>query len=537
VKPLPLLIVALALLLCVPLLVVAGFVVVPSGEVWRHLAETVLDRYLGNSLWLLVWVALGTLAIGVSGAWLTALCEFPGRRVFEWALLLPLALPAYIVAYTYTGLLDGGGPIQSWIREVTGLRAGQYPFPQIRSLGGAAAMLALVLYPYVYLLTRATFLAQSTAVLEVSRSLGQDPWSSFFRLALPLARPAIVAGLSLAMMETLADYGVVQHFGVATFTTGIFRTWFGLGDVAAAAQLAALLLAVVFLLLALERWSRRRARYHHTDNRQGRHARFPLTGWRAAGAVALCAFPIVFGFLVPLAQLGAWAWPRAADFLDPAFQTLLWNSLTLAFAAALLCLAVALLLAYGRRLHPTPLTQGAVQLAGSGYAIPGAVVAVGVMIPFAWLDNQLDAWLRASLGISSGLLFSGTLFALLFGYLVRFLAVALGAVESGLTQLRPSLEQAARSLGETPLGVLRRLHLPLLRGSLFSALLLVFVEALKELPATLILRPFNFNTLAVRTYELAGDERLADSALPALAIVLAGLLPTLLLSRSIGRGD
>ena len=524
-----------ALLLALPLLTVVGFVFQPAGDVWQHLADTVLNQYIGNSLWLMLGVATGTLLMGVSSAWLTSMCNFPGRRFFEWAMLLPMALPAYIIAYTYTGLLDVAGPVQTSLREVFGWGFGDYWFPEIRSLGGAIAMLSLVLYPYVYLLTRATFLEQSMCVLEVSRSLGHGPWPTFFRLAIPMARPAIVAGLSLALMETLADYGTVHYFGVPTFTTGIFRTWFGLGDVAAAAQLASLLLAFVFVLIMLERWSRRKARYHHTDNRSGGFARFPLRGREAFIATLTCLLPLLFGFIVPIAQLGWWSLRNLEEFSDPAFLSLLVNSMLLAAAAALLALMLALLMAYGKRLHPTRPIRSMVTLAGMGYAVPGTVIAVGVMIPLAAFDNTLDSWMREHFDYSTGLLLSGSLFALLFSYLVRFLAVALNTVESGLLKIKPSIEQAARGLGRTQLGVLRSIHLPMLRGSLLTALLLVFVDVLKELPATLILRPFNFNTLAVRAYELASDERLEAAAPAAIAIVAAGLIPILILSYSITR--
>jgi iron(III) transport system permease protein len=522
-----------ALLLALPVLVVVGFLLVPAGDVWRHLAATVLPDYIGNSLLLMLGVAAGTLIGGVGTAWLTSMCRFPGRGLFEWALLLPMAMPAYIIAYTYTGMLDFAGPVQTALRAWTGWGYGDYWFPEIRSLPGAAVMLSLVLYPYVYLLSRAAFLSQSLCVLDVSRTLGNGPWQTFFRVALPLARPAIVAGLSLALMETLADYGTVQYFGVSTFTTGIFRTWFGLGSPAAAAQLSALLLGFVFALILLERWSRRHARYHHTSQREQPIRRLRLRGSRAWLAFAFCLLPLLFGFLLPAAQLGWWSLTVAEQSLDSTFGTLVLNSLGLAAGAAVLALLLALLLGYGRRLHPTPTVRSAVRVAGLGYAVPGTVIAVGVMIPFAWIDNGIDAWMRATFGVSTGLLLSGTLVALVFAYMVRFLAVALQTVESGLGKIRPSMDEAARSMGHRPAGVLRRIHVPMLRGSLLTALLLVFVDVLKELPATLILRPFNFNTLAVRAYELAGDERLADSGPAALTIVATGLLPVILLSRSI----
>jgi iron(III) transport system permease protein len=522
-------------LLALPVLVVAGFVFVPAGDVWRHLAQTVLADYVTNSLLLMLGVAVGTLIGGVGTAWLTSMCQFPGRGLFEWALLLPMAMPAYIIAYTYTGMLDFAGPVQTALRELTGWGYGDYWFPEIRSLRGAAVMLSLVLYPYVYLLSRAAFLSQSLCVLDVSRTLGNGPWRTFFSVALPLARPAIVAGLSLALMETLADYGTVQYFGVPTFTTGIFRTWFGLDSAPAAAQLSSLLLAFVFALIAVERISRREARYHHTSQGQQDIRRHRLTGWRSAAAVLFCLLPLMFGFLLPAGQLAVWALTIAETSLDRGFLVLVTHSIELAALASLLALALSLLLGYGRRLHPTRAISAAVRIAGMGYAVPGTVIAVGVIIPFAWVDNSLDAFMRATFGVSTGLLLSGTLIAVLFAYMVRFLAVSLQTVEAGLGKIRPSMDEAARSMGCTPGGVLQRVHIPMLRGSLLTALLLVFVDVLKELPATLILRPFNFNTLAVRAYELASDERLADSAPAALTIVLAGLLPVILLSRSITR--
>lgn len=526
---------AAALVLAAPVLTVFSFVLQPTGEVWRHLAATVLREYVTNSLLLALGVAGGTLLIGVSTAWLCTVCRFPGRRLFQWGLLLPMAMPAYIIAYTYTGMLDFSGPAQTALRAWFNWGYGDYWFPQVRSLGGAIVMLSLVLYPYVYLLARAAFLEQSTCVLEVSRTLGCGPWRSFFTVALPLARPAITAGLTLALMEALADFGTVQYFGVNTFTTGIFRTWFGLGDSAAAAQLASLMMSLMLVLIILERWSRRQSRYHHTTQRFRNLPGYNLRGWRMLGAMTTCLVPLFLGFLLPNMQLGIWVWRTWRRSLDAHFIELLRNSLLLALSAAGMALILALFMVYGQRLRRSPLLTGAVRLAGMGYAVPGLVIAVGVIIPFAWLDNTFDGWMRTTFGISTGLLLSGTLTALLFAYLVRFLAVSLHTVEAAMGKIRPSMDEAGRSLGLRPLAVLRSIHLPMLRGSLLTALLLVFVDVLKELPATLILRPFNFNTLAVRAFELASDEMLAESSLAALSIVLAGLLPVILLSRSIRR--
>ena len=524
-----------ALLLALPILVVFGYLFVPAGDVWQHLVDTVLADYLDNSLRLVVGVALGVLLLGIPTAWVTTVYEFPGRRLFEWALLLPLAIPAYIIAYTYTGLLEFAGPVQTLLRELTGWSARDYLLPDVRSLGGAVVMLSLVLYPYVYMMARASFLGQSLSTLEAGRVLGAGPWRVFFHITLPLARPAVVTGLSLALMETLADYGTVQYFGIATFTTGIFRTWFGLDDSAAAAQLAALLMSLVFLLILLEHYSRRRLRFFQTGGRYRHLQRLPLVGIRKWSVFTLCLLPLLFGFLIPSGQLLIWALSIAEETLDLRFLALVGNSLLLAALASLLTLALAIFLGYGRRLYPSRAMTFAVRLSAMGYAIPGTVIAVGVMIPFAWIDNRLDAWLRETLDLSSGLLLSGTLFILLFAYAVRFLAVALQSVESGLARVTPNMDDAARSLGEPPLGVLRKVHLPIMRGALFSALLLVFVDVLKELPATLILRPFNFNTLAVRAYELASDERLADSSVAALTIVAVGVVPVILLSRAVSR--
>ncbi|MCU7862629.1 MAG: iron ABC transporter permease [Candidatus Thiodiazotropha sp. (ex Lucinoma borealis)] len=525
----------IALLLSVPVLVVLSYLFVPAGEVWQHLVDTVLQDYVINSLLLMVGVAMGVLLVGVSTAWLTSMCQFPGRSLFEWALLLPMAIPAYIIAYTYTGLFDFAGPVQTLLRDWTGWGYGDYWFPEIRSIEGAALMLSLVLYPYVYLLSRAAFLGQSICVLDVSRSLGNGPWRTFFLVALPLARPAIVAGLSLALMETLADYGTVQYFGVSTFTTGIFRTWYGLNNAAAAAQLSAMLLLVVFALVILEKGSRRQARYHHTTQRHQALTRFQLNPRQSLMAFLICSGALLFGFILPAGQLLWWALTTAEESLDSRFLSLISHSLLLAGAASMLALLLALFLSYGKRRRGSWPATIAVRVAGMGYAIPGTVIAIGVMIPFAAFDNALDEWMRQQFGWSTGLLLSGTLAALIFAYLVRFLAVSLQTVEAGLGKIRPTMDEVARSMGTGSGEIVRRVHMPMLKGSLMTALLLVFVDILKELPATLILRPFNYNTLAVRAYELASDERLADASYAALTIVVVGILPVILLSRTITR--
>lgn len=532
-NPLVTLSVLLALLLSLPVLVVIAYLFSGSLDIWHHLYSTVLGDYVTNSLALLAGVGCGTLLLGVPTAWLTSVCEFPGRRLFSWLLLLPLAVPAYIIAYTYTGLLDFAGPVQTAIRHITGLGYGEYWFFEVRSLTGAIIMLTLVLYPYVYMMSRAAFLEQSSRTLEVASTLGHNHWRAFFHLALPLARPAIIAGLTLALMETLADYGTVQYFGVSTFTTGTFRTFYGLGDTAGAARLAAMLLGFVLLLIFLERYSRRRAQYH-TQGEQNRAAkRISLTPSQQLLAVLTCALPVLLGFIIPALVLLYWTLFEA-EFETSAFFQLAWNSFYLATSAAVIAVLLALLLAYARRLSPKSHAVGsAVTIAGTGYALPGTIIAIGILIPLAWLDHRLIDLAEKTLGADIGLIFSGTLVALLFAYTVRFLAVSLGSIQSGLGKISPSLDQAARTLGNTPVQVLKRVHVPLMKSSVLTALLVVFVDVLKELPATLILRPFNFNTLAVRAFELASDERLVDAAPASLMIVAVGLIPIILLSRSI----
>jgi len=526
--------VVIAAFISLPVIIIVSYLVQADGALWQHLLDTVLNDYLINSLLLLLGVGTGVILLGVPTAWLTSMCSFPGRRWLSWALLLPLAMPAYIIAYTYSGLLDFAGPVQTWIRDLTGLSYGAYWFFEIRSLGGAIIMMSLVLYPYVYLLARAAFLEQSVSSIEVGCSLGYSRWQALWKLALPMARPAIIAGLSLALMETLADYGTVQYYGVSTFTTGIFRTFYGYGDTAAAAQLAASLLAFVILLVLLERYSRRRARYHSAAESRARADLIPLSGSKAIMACVICLSPLMFGFIIPATQLLFWA-VFEAEPLGWDFVGLAWNSFSLAFLAAIIAVILAIILSYAKRTKPIKPVRTVLAMAGFGYALPGTIIAIGVLIPLAWLDHRLID-IFGSLGWDSpGLLLSGSLVALLFAYTVRFLAVALGSVQSGLEKIKPSLDQVGRSMGHSPLDILRKIHVPLMRSSILTAVLIVFVDVLKELPATLILRPFNFNTMAVRAYELASDERLVDAAPASIMIVLVGLIPVLMLHASIAR--
>ena len=528
--------VAIAAVFAIPILTVAGHVLMPaSSDVWRHLVSTVLPRYLWNTVGLILGVGVLTPVIGAGTAWLVTMCRFPGRRIFEWALILPLAVPAYVMAYAYTDFLQFTGPVQTALRDLTGLGPRAYWFPEIRSLGGAIAMLALVTYPYVYLLARASFLEQSVCALEVSRTLGCSRWGSFVRVALPLARPSIVAGTSLALMETLADFGTVSYFGVQTFTTGIVRAWSAFGDATAAAQLAAVLLGFVFGVLLLERSSRGRARYAHTSTQYRALPGYRLRGVSAFGAWLACALPILLGFLLPAGILFKLSLQRGDQQFGARFLELAGNSFTLAAVTALLAVLLATLMAYGQRLDPVRPTMLANRVAAMGYAIPGTVIAIGTLIPFAAVDNAVDAWMRSTFGIATGLILTGSIAALVFAYLVRFMAVALNTVEASLGRIRSSMDDAARALGHGPISTLRRVHAPMIWGSMATAGLVVFVDVMKELPATLVMRPFDFDTLAVQAHNLAADERLAEASTAALTIVAVGIIPVILLSKTIAR--
>ena len=525
-----------AVLIAVPILsVTANLLLAGAGDTWSHLASTVLPDYVLNTLILCVGVGIGVVVVGVSTAWLVSIHDFPGRRIFEWALVLPLAVPAYVMAYAYTDLLQFVGPVQTWLRETFDLSPGQYWFPDIRTVGGACVVFVFVLYPYVYLLARAAFLERASGMLEVGRSLGLGPWANFFRVSLPLARPAIAAGAALALMETLADFGAVTYFGVPTFTSGIYRAWFSLGDRVAAAQLAALLLGFVALVLFLERLSRGRARFHNTTGRNRPMPGYRLQGMKAAGAVLVCLLPLMLGFLIPGGTLLHMALSEGDAQFGERFIQLSRNSFVLAAVTAFAAVVVAVLLAYAARLTGTLLPKAINRFVGLGYAVPGSVIAVGILIPVTRLDVWLSSQVQAWTGYAPGLLLTGGIGALVYAYLVRFLAVSLQTVEASLAKITPTMDDASRSLGFGQTATLRKVHLPLLRGSLLTAGLLVFVDVMKELPATLVMRPFNFDTLATQAFTLASDERLAEASTAALAIVGVGVLPLILLSWQIAR--
>jgi len=528
--------VSIAAAAAVPIIAVIFIGLTPSDDIWSHLASTVLPLYIGTTLQLMIGVGIGTLIVGVGTAWLVSTCRFPGKRLFEWALLLPMALPAYVIAYVYTDIMEYAGPVQGLLRELFGWTTRRdYWFPEIRSLGGAVSMMTLVLYPYVYLLSRAAFLEQSVCVLEASRVLGRGPWRSFFSVALPLARPAIVIGVSLVLMETLNDFGTVDFFAVSTFTLGIYDVWLNMNNVAGAAQLAGLLLFFVAFLVLAERFSRRKQRFHHTTSRYQASPGYELVGWARRLATLGCLLPVVFGFLLPAAVLGSYAVVHFEAATSPEVFRHAGNSVLLSVLAAFLAVAIGIFMAYGVRLRNEKVVRFMARFASLGYAVPGSVLAVSVLVSLGALDNGIDGFMRRNFGASTGLLFSGSIAALTFGYLVRFLALSFGSIEASLGKITPSMDGAARSLGHGPFSTLRRIHIPLIRGSTLTAAMLVFVDCMKELPMTVILRPFNFHTLATYVHQYASDEQLGEASLAALAIVGFGILPVIVLSFAITR--
>ena len=524
-----------ALLVMLPILAVLWLALFPTENIWPHLASTVLPVYIKSTLILMAGTGALSVIIGVGTAWLVTLCHFPGRRLFEWALLLPFAIPAYVIAYIYTDLLEYAGPLQIALRDLFGWHSARdYWFPDIRSIGGAIAMLTLVLYPYVYLLARASFLEQSMSIRDASRMLGCNPWQSFYRVSLPIARPAIAVGLSLVSMEAINDFGTVDYFAVKSLSAGIYDAWLNMGNVGAAAQIASLTMVFVVLLITLERLARAKSRQYTSPDRFGTIERYRLKPGRAWLATLACALPVLFGFVIPFVLLVQMALAHLDQFVDQNFLQYATHSFSLAASAALLTAVIAVVIAYSKRLHATRRSlKVAARLSTLGYALPGAVLAIGVIVPLAAFDNGVDAFMREHFNLSTGLLLSGTPFALIFAYCVRFLAVSGGSVESSLSKVTPSMDMAARSLGAGTLRTLREVHLPLIRGGLLTGILVVFVDSMKELPATLILRPFNYDTLATFVYQYASDERIEACSPAALLIVLVGIIPVILLSRTI----
>jgi iron(III) transport system permease protein len=515
-----------------PLLVVLSSLARPAVDVWLHLWRTQLPELIVNTVLLAAAVGAGTLVLGATLARLVVTFRFPGRGLFEWALILPLAVPAYVIGFAFLGLFDFAGPVQTALRAWHGPAA---RLPDPRSGWGVTLVMTLVFYPYVYLLARSAFREHGLTTTEAARSLGRTRLQAFLQVVLPMARPSLVAGTSLAMMEALADFGTVSTFGYRTLTEAIYRVWTGMFDRVAATQLACLLLFIALALLGVERGLRGRRRFTQSHRRGAGPVPVVLRGWRAAAATATCAAVLALAFVLPVAQLVVWgagvlrSWKAGPDLAG-----LLASSLLLATSAAVAVCALALVLAYAGRLHPSPVVRSAAQLASLGYALPGAVIAVGVLAPIAWTDRMVGAVLERTLGRGADLLLTGSAAAVLFAYAVRFMTVGLQTVDASLGKIPTSFDESARSLGTTVGGTLRRIHLPLMRGGVLTALLLIFVEAMKELPATLLLRPIGLKTLAIEVWERTSESLWAEAALPALAIVAVGLVPVLVTARLSG---
>ncbi|NKE72687.1 iron ABC transporter permease [Nitrospiraceae bacterium HYJII51-Mn-bac16s-1-B09] len=519
---------SIAGLVLTPLGVVLFSVFSETNDVWLHFVQTSLVTLLANTFWLLLGVGVGTTFLGVSLAWLTAACDFPGRKWLDWALMLPLSLPPYVVAFVGIGLLDFTGPVQTQLRSWLG--AEPLWFPKIRSTGGVIAVMTLTLYPYVYMLARNAFLTQGRRAIEAAQSLGQGRLRGFLHVALPMARPWIAGGLALVLMETLADFGTVSIFNYDTFTTAIYKAWFGLFSLSAAAQLASLLVLIVFIVLLIEQRSRSRRRFSHAG-RSSVADRIPLRGGRGWLAFAYAISVLGIAFIIPVGQLSVWAFGVFQQDFDLRYLSFLGHSVFLGGAAALLTCAGALILVSANRLRNDLMTRTAVRVATLGYALPGSVLAVGIFIPLIWIDKQMIEWIQTLFGIEIGFILNGTLAAMLLAYLIRFLAVAHGAVDSAMNRITPSLDETARCLGVSGVPLLRRVYLPMLRGGLLTAALLVFVDVMKEMPITLMTRPFGWDTLSVRIFEMTSEGQWERAALPAVALVLAGFIPILLLSR------
>ena len=523
----------IAAVVIAPMLAVVWIAFHPSENIWPHLMSSVLPRYLGNTVLLMAGVGVLTAAVGAGAAWLVAMYRFPGSRWLDYALLFPMAIPAYIGAYALVDFLDYSGPLQVAMRAGTGWSSAKdYWFPEVRSAGFAIAVLSAALYPYVYLLSRAAFREQSGCSYEVARALGAGPVALFWRVGLPLARPAIAAGVALALMETVADYGTVQHFGVQTLTTGVFSTWLDGNNAGGAAQIAGVILMLILVLVAMERISRRNARFHRLSRSQRPVTPLQLHGLRGWLATGLCLVPFSLGFLMPVAVMAAQALKQPEVWLAPGLAQAALNTLAVGGTAAVVTVGAALFLVYGVRLAGRRLARIVLPLTTLGYAAPGAVLAVGILIPLAALDHRLADAVLALTGYEPGLLLTGTAAALVLAYAVRFFGIAQGALDASFGRISPSLPLAARSLGRTAGGTLGAVYLPLMRGSVSTALLVVFVDCVKELPATLLLRPFNFNTLSTRLYELASLERLSEAAPAALVVIAVGLAAVGLLARA-----
>ncbi|EKO3514333.1 iron ABC transporter permease [Vibrio fluvialis] len=525
--------VALATLLVLPILAIFLTAIGQTDDVFAHLMSTVMPTYAFNTVVLTLSVMALALLFGIPSAWLMAMCRLPGEKVLQWALVLPLAIPGYIVGYIFTGWFDYAGPIQIWLREQTGWMAGEYYFPDIRSLAGASIVLALVLYPYVYLMCRAAFMEQNVSLLQSARLLKCSPWESFRRISLQLVRPSIAVALSLVAMETVGDFGTVSYFAVNTLTTAVYDTWMNYSNLTAAAKISAVMLVIVLLLLSAERYSRRRQKLYQSQFNSHEDFRYALRGWKKWLALLWCWGLVCVAFIFPLLQLLSYAYTYFEQSWTAEFREYALNSLQVSLSAAVIGVAVALVVNFYSRLKSNRVSVALMRLSSMGYAVPGTVLAIGVMVPVLTLDHAVNDVAKAMQWGRPGLIFSGTMFAIIFALIVRFSAVAIGSIESSLNKISPSLDMAARTMGCQANAMLWRIHLPLVRRGALIAGLLVFIESMKELNAALLLRPFNFETLATYVYNYASDEHLELAALPAVLLVLVGLIPLVVVNRSL----
>ncbi|MBY7788050.1 iron ABC transporter permease [Vibrio fluvialis] len=525
--------VALATLLVLPILAIFFTAIGQTDDVFAHLMSTVMPTYAFNTVVLTLSVMALALLFGIPSAWLMAMCRLPGEKVLQWALVLPLAIPGYIVGYIFTGWFDYAGPIQVWLRAQTGWMAGEYYFPDIRSLAGASIVLALVLYPYVYLMCRAAFMEQNVSLLQSARLLKCSPWESFRRISLPLVRPSIAVALSLVAMETVGDFGTVSYFAVNTLTTAVYDTWMNYSNLTAAAKISAVMLVIVLLLLSAERYSRRQQKLYQSQFNSHEDFRYILRGWKKWLALLWCWGLVCVAFIFPLLQLLSYAYTYFDQSWTAEFREYALNSLQVSLSAAVIGVAVALVVNFYTRLKSNRVSVALMRLSSMGYAVPGTVLAIGVMVPVLTLDHAVNDVAKAMQWGRPGLIFSGTMFAIIFALIVRFSAVAIGSIESSLNKISPSLDMAARTMGCQANAMLWRVHLPLVRRGALIAGLLVFIESMKELNAALLLRPFNFETLATYVYNYASDEHLELAALPAVLLVLVGLIPLVVVNRSL----
>ena len=520
----------ITLMIAGPIIAILWLASFPSDDIWKHLIQTVLFRYTYTTCFLMIGVGIGTLLIGVSSAWLVTCCEFSGRRHFEWALLLPMAIPAYIIAFIYTDLLEYSGTVQESLRIFFSWKSpSDYWFPEIRSLGGAIFMMTFVLYPYVYLLSRVSFAEQSSSIIEVSRTLGRGPWDTFFRISMPLARPSLAIGVSLVLMEVLNDFGTVDFFAIETFTAGIYDVWMNMDSISGASQLSVALLIFVLFLLFTEKWGRRKQTFSNNTKTKKPIRRYQLQGYKSSISFFVCLIPILFGFILPSLILirDSFIFYDFGDNFE--FLKTMSNSFILSSLSAVTTTIFGIFLGYGQRIRKNKFIRGLIRFCSIGYAIPGSVLAVGVIIFF----GKIDEFLNFIFEVTGEISLSGTLIIIIYAYSVRFLALSFGSIESSLSKVTPNMDAASRTLGMNSRKTLFKVHIPIIQKGVLASAILVFVDCMKELPMTLILRPFNFETLSTNVYQFASDELFEESALTALAIVLTGVIPVIILSNII----